>query len=311
MFFFFHNSSEFRDITPAVGRSPLWRSFSMYVSEVRSSRRPLWLWPNLLSLDAPLIAVLWLQLFAVSLHVRLEPAVSLALAVVVWLIYVGDRLADGWNANPRATLTARHRFHRVHRRSFGAAMAAALSLAVWLCLRLDAATFRAGLALSLAVGSYFAAVHVLRLRVPKEAVVALLFSVGTFFPVWIHGVEPSSAMSVLLGLFAGLCWLNVVLIEYSEWAGFGRSRSEMPHATTLFAGPRLTWIATLVAVLAGSLACFPGFRPESPVLLAIAVSAAALASLSGSRRLLSTDSIRVLADVALLTPLFVLPWLIR
>ena len=113
----------------------------MYVSEVRSSRRPLWLWPNLLSLDAPLIAVLWLQLFAVSLHVQLEAAVSLALALVVWLIYVGDRLADGWNANLRAALTARHRFHRLHRRSLSTAASMGSALGIWACLHLDGATF--------------------------------------------------------------------------------------------------------------------------------------------------------------------------
>ena len=283
----------------------------MYVSEVRSSRRPLWLWPNLLSLDAPLIAVLWLQLFAVSLHVQLEAAVSLALALVVWLIYVGDRLADGWNANLRAALTARHRFHRLHRRSLSTAASMGSALGIWACLHLDGATYHAGLALSLAVAAYFVAVHTLRLRFPKEAVVALLFAVGTFFPVWIRSPESTTSMTVLLGLFAGICWLNVVLIEYSEWTSLERSRAERPHATTVLAGPRLTWIATLVAVLAGSLAFFPGFRPESPVLLAIALSAAALSALSAFCRQLSIESVRVLADVALLTPLFVLPYVIR
>ena len=283
----------------------------MYVSEVRFSRRPLWLWPNLLSLDAPLIAVLWLQLFAVSLHVRLEPVVSLALAMVVWIIYVGDRLADGLNADSLAPLSARHRFHRVHRRSLSAALSMGSGLGLWACLHLDEATFRAGLALSLAIGAYFVAVHTLRLRVPKEAFVALLFSVGTFFPVWIHGAEPASVLTVVLGLFGAICWVNVVLIEYSEWGHFGYRRCEMPHVTTVCAGPRLTWIAGALGIVASSLAFLARLRLESPVLLAIALTAAALSALSVCRRQLSIECVRVLADVALLTPIFVLPCLIR
>src|SRR5690348_15164620 len=46
------------------------------VSPKASPPHPFWLWPNLLSLDAPLIAVLWLHLFALSGHIRLSPIVG-------------------------------------------------------------------------------------------------------------------------------------------------------------------------------------------------------------------------------------------
>ena len=283
----------------------------MYVSEVRKPRRPLWLWPNLLSLDAPVLSILWLWLFAETLHVQLEPAVGVALSITVWLIYAGDRLLDGWKPGGGESNTARHRFHRVHRRALAAAMSMGAALGVWACLCLDPVTFRAGLALSLAVAAYFSAIHLLGLRVPKEGLVALLFSVGTFFPVWIHGSGANAIATVLLVLFMAVCWLNVVLIEHSEWVWFGRNRSDMPHRTTLSAGPHLAWIAGAVGVMACSLSLFVGLRPVTPALVAIALSAAGLCALSVYRRQLSIEAVRVLADVALLTPLFVLPYLIR
>jgi hypothetical protein len=58
-------------------------------------RKSFWLIPNLLSLDAPLVAVAWLHIFAKTWRVNYLPWVAcLSQALVVWVIHVTDRLVD-------------------------------------------------------------------------------------------------------------------------------------------------------------------------------------------------------------------------
>src|SRR3954447_6089680 len=73
-----------------------------------------WLAPSLLNLDAPVVAVAWQHLIAVSVPVRLEPATRAALGFAVWAIYLADRLLDTRNPAPVAE-TVRHEFMRQHR----------------------------------------------------------------------------------------------------------------------------------------------------------------------------------------------------
>lgn len=71
--------------------------------------------PHLLSLDAPIIAVVWAHLFADSLNVpRLFPGVYAMLFCSVWCIYLVDRLLDTGSWQEKISQTARHRFVRRH-----------------------------------------------------------------------------------------------------------------------------------------------------------------------------------------------------
>ena len=83
-----------------------------------SVRPQFWLWPNLLSLDAPLVAVLWQTLFLRCLRAPVRWLPALLLFLTVWLIYVADRLLDARNG---AVTTPRHQFYR---RSFRWALTA-------------------------------------------------------------------------------------------------------------------------------------------------------------------------------------------
>ena len=209
------------------------RNKSVVAAPAVLSNRPLWLWPNLLSLDAPLIAVLWLYLLAVSGQIRISPLVTLALGLVVWLIYIADRLLDGLHAGPLA-LSARHQFYRVHRGTWFSILFGVLVLTCCVCFELDARTLTFGTLLMLAVAGYFAAVHQMRgrwrLRFPKEAVVAVVFGIGTFFPAWLKARESNAEMAITLGLFIAICWLNTTLIECAEWVGLRQRSSETPHS---------------------------------------------------------------------------------
>ena len=81
------------------------------------SRRPLWIWPNLLSLDAPLVALAWFWIFKQVWLVRYhQPTLPWFLALAVWCIYVADRLMDSRGKRRESgSAPLRHRFHRQFR----------------------------------------------------------------------------------------------------------------------------------------------------------------------------------------------------
>jgi hypothetical protein len=276
--------------------------------------QPLWLWPNLLSLDAPLIAVLWMQLFAVSEDVRLSPVVTLVLGLAVWLIYVADRLFDGMFATT-GLQAVRHRFHMAHRNVLLAGASLALAITCLACLELDTLTLEFGTLLTLVVLAYFGAIHgrlvKRRLCLPKEMVVAVVFGAGTFFPASIHARGSYPAMAIVLALFVVICWLNLVLIEYAEWMVLRHGKTQRPHVSTVMAGQYLPWFGGGAAIMALLVFCSPYACTERPALLALVLSAVALAGLSYCWRCLSSNAVRVLADVALLSPLIVLALVTR
>ena len=95
-----------REHSPVVPRLPsLLQSFSLPRSSSVISSSPgsfalskpeprFWIWANVLSLDAPLVAVMWQALLARVLNVRLYALEPVVLALSVWLLYVVDHVFD-------------------------------------------------------------------------------------------------------------------------------------------------------------------------------------------------------------------------
>lgn len=81
-------------------------------------RVPWWLWPHVLSLEAPLAAVLWQMLLGHVHRIALMPGTTLGLALAVWLVYLVDRLFDGWNTGENST-DIRHAFYARHAKLIG------------------------------------------------------------------------------------------------------------------------------------------------------------------------------------------------
>ena len=75
-----------------------------------------WLWPQMLSLEAPAIAVLWMAALAHTHRLRLPPPFYWGLFLATWVVYLLDRLGDAEAAGEGAALTERHAFHWRHRR---------------------------------------------------------------------------------------------------------------------------------------------------------------------------------------------------
>ena len=258
---------------------------------------PPWLWPNLLSLDAPLVAAVWQDFVARSFHVPLRPAGRIALFLTVWAIYIADRLLDV-RRPANAAESARHRFYRRYRASAGALLAVLLAadfaiVAFWL----RPAVLRNGLAPLAAVLVYLAALNIgpSQRRIPKEFAVAFLFTTGTFLVAWTN--DPASPLALLLPAvaFFVLCLANLAAIERWEAAELRRTAPPAHPAARALARAALVWIPLFAAAaLAGA---------RDPWYAAVALSAAAIAGLLCLGGRLPLDARRVLVDAALLTPL--------
>ena len=57
-------------------------------------RPPIWLWFNVLSLDAPLIALVWQDFLSRCYPTMLLPQGRAVRGLTVWAIYLADRLLD-------------------------------------------------------------------------------------------------------------------------------------------------------------------------------------------------------------------------
>src|SRR5688572_15126780 len=94
---------------------------------------PIWLLPNVLSLDAPVIAVLWQGFLVAVFDTPITLAARVSLGLAVWAIYIADRLLDTREPQAGAT-TARHAFHSRHRLSMSWLLAAVILFASWAAL---------------------------------------------------------------------------------------------------------------------------------------------------------------------------------
>lgn len=81
-----------------------------------AKRTPWWLWPHVLSLEAPLVAVLWQRALAHAHGIRLTPMLDVGLALACWVIYVLDRTLDTFSVQSSGELDTRHLFYHRHRR---------------------------------------------------------------------------------------------------------------------------------------------------------------------------------------------------
>ena len=274
---------------------------------VEAKRRAIawWLWPHLLSLDAPLVAVVWQGCWARAAHERLPWCHPGVLGLGVWLIYLADRLADSTRAAPGDLVTARHAFHAQRRvaLSFLAAAAAAALVLLTPCVLSRAEFFRGLLLLALAA-VYFWLIHGRpqpgwTRRLPKEAAVGGMFAVGTAFFPWCQGGMERPALWAGAAIFGGICFCNCALITvWERHAQDVRSRYSLLNAFPWLAA-RLRGLCLVLAGLSGAGLLLTG----SPPFLPLALGGLFLAVLDHQQKRISPDALRVLADAALLTPL--------
>ena len=275
------------------------------------SATPWWLWWNVLSLDAPMVAVVWALVFAQSARVALPGAEVAALGLMVWLIYTADRLLDG-----RATQAAfgpplrqRHAFHRIHARAIAIVAAGVATLTAILGVSaIGGQVFRLAVPLGILLVVYMAWVHVGRGRVlarlPKEMAVGGIFAAGVALPAWARIASRRWEFFLLAILFAAVCTLNCVAIE--EWEKSGERRSWTGGLRFVAADFGSGKFAAALAVCAALLTPVVRLRGSfSAIGAAIAASALLILVLDLMRERISVEALRVLVDVALLLPALV------
>jgi hypothetical protein len=300
---------------------------------IRAAIRAINLW-HLLSLDAPSVAALWTWFLAASNHIHLPLTVTLAMAVTVWTLYAADRLLDvrqlaaGASSNrcrkaasQLEELEARHLFHYRHRRGFRAGIVLCSLLLALLLPQLAPASIRLYLFLGSLLAGYFLLIHMSRTsdagpgsrgrRIPKELAVGVFFSAAIFIPTIARepGLRPTLFPAALL--VALLCSLNCLFIYAWEHP----VPTPRTHPATRLA-LRFLHPLTLTAALSGLILSvlsprLPGFLPCWPIPAATALSALLLLLLDRLRRShrLAPTTLRAAADLCLLTPLPLLPFL--
>lgn len=284
-------------------------------------------WWHLLSLDAPSVAALWAWSFAYAFRLRLSLYSLLLLFVGTWLIYIADRILDGFHQDS-VRLRERHFFYVRHRTVVIAVAIPVVFCLGWLILfHMLQDARRADVLIFVIASAYFVLVHLRGQAIerwfPKELIVALVFAAATAVPALsrlsldsTQNPAQDKAFLVLMStLFAALCWLNCIAIEKWEQSvgkafggAFNPRRSPGPHAqlsdrTARWGQRHLRSFSVTLATVSVLTAALSLHSNPSVAELCFASAVAAALFIPLDHSSLSAFHLRIAADAALLTPL--------
>jgi len=270
---------------------------------------------HLFSLDAPTVAALWAIFFARATRVSLAWPSPAILALGTWLIYVADRILDGYRPCAGARLHERHRFHARHRAAFLCAGVVVGGILVWLIAdKMFPAARREDTVLFLLSLLYLFLVHKPFARsrswLPKELAVGIVFAAATAVPAWSRIESGRLTLLPAVALFAALCWLNCIAIE--RWENdFAVDGLANLNATTLWTAEHLRPMAIFLMATSGVMwaVAGAGSSPMAWPYAAVMGSCSVFVIVDRRRERFSAIHLRILADLALLAPIFVLPFL--
>lgn len=281
-------------------------------------RIPLWLYPNLLSLDAPLVAVLWLWVFARMWRADYLPAPAyIVLGLSVWAVYIFDRLFDAsLRSGSPEKLEERHRFHLLHKRKFQicgvvAALGAVLITLLALPIQIFSyAIFGCLLVLAFFALSIFSSQKRGEVEYGKNIIAGLAFAYGTALAahVYVPALDSSGirfldlAMTREVIVFGVLCIVNITAIDVWEYSLQTPDLEESASAELSITLP-LAVLAAASVIFAYKASRDDGTETiERFYYVAILTASALFYVLGRSRDRFSVLQLRVLADVALIIP---------
>ena len=303
-----------------------------------SQRAPFWLWPNLLSLDAPLVAVAWMWMLSQALRVGyIQSSVWWILPLAIWCVYVADRLLDAWTRPKMRDASPRHRFHWRWRWLLLLGVVLGSGVCAYHALYvLPRSIFSAGLVALMLCVVYFLLAFLRFQGIPyaKNFLAGMIFAMGVGIPVnvassallitdlnevfyalrhtgfsdalWNFGDMVIKTLVLIflycreVWVFGLLCMMNITAIDLWEKAEFESDDVlAYTHEAVLTLG---------LIILAGGSLLFAAMKADEyskPYFYAIMVAAALLQVLNHYRERFSMNALRVLADVALILPLLV------
>lgn len=271
-------------------------------------------WFNILSLDAPVVAVVWQAFFTELFDVKISMSARIILGLTIWLAYVADRWMDGRMLPGGTAVTLRHQFAQRNARaiaiSWGLVFVGNFMLAL---IGLSTREFFFGLVLAVATVGYLYGVHLRSVRdvvaSSKELLVALLFSAGTLVFVAAEIEGGYSDLLVCGGMFFGLCLANCLLV--SSWERSDDAQQAQPSmairwnitpvVARWFAASGLLLMVVLFFVHRQSEIGWTAMAAGAGFLL--------LVILELSARRIALNKRRVLADIALLSPFLIMAWM--
>jgi hypothetical protein len=264
------------------------------------------LWINVLSLDAPVVAVVWQDFFARCLHVPLAPAWRWLLAITAWLAYVADRWLDAWKLG--GAVTPRRRFAQRHRAKIASVWMAMLLIGLWLAwTKLPSYLFQRGWMIAAVVAIYFF-INQWRglshgLRGFKEISIAVLFGCATLI-----FVLPPDASLTLPIVWSAVVWCLVCFLDCYAIAGWELETDRAEKQESIVTRwPKLRERVKAAAAIVFFLALAPlplsAFSGLRPIGLAVAGSALGLGLLDVFVDVEKLQPLRATPDLMLLTPL--------
>ena len=288
-------------------------------------------WLNLVCLDAPLVAIAWLGLFARTFGVPLQIGNCLALFLTAWLIYLADRLADTLALKPNLSRSLRQEFCLRHREIWITTVALVGGFDAYVIWRTTAVeTFLVGALVGALAVIYLVLNHPLGLiwrSLPaKELAIGILFAAGTVVAL-LPRLPLMPSFGIALAGFAALCSLNCISIAVWE-RELDRAQRKVSLATRHPTVARSVGnVCLILAALALGLAIV--IRGHAPVFACISASALLLWWLNASRSInavvatalcrrrdaferrqsavaTANDERTALADLVLLTPVIAL-----
>jgi hypothetical protein len=140
------------------------------------------------------------------------------LALSVWIVYTTDRLLDV-RKNPRLN-TNRHQFHIQNAELLWGTVGGVAAIGAILTFFLPGNVIRFGAGVGILCGLYVLGVAQLPERHPllvlKEPLVALLFAVGIWGPVWVQRVAIGWPFKAQAAIFLGIALQNMLLFSTYE-----------------------------------------------------------------------------------------------
>lgn len=262
-------------------------------------RAPWWLWSNVLSLDAPVVTLVWQWWFAHNFNIRLASYEYIILFATVWLLYALDRWLDAWKLDLTKPHSSRHAFYVYYRWPVAIIwLLILITTAILSLTSLSQKTLLAGFTLLALCSIYFLLVHVQKgwRVIPKEARVGVAVSLGVTLCLW----RQITSLDLMLATFsfALLVTLNCILIAVWE-EPLDKAQGVSSAAFTL----SQRWLEPFIIIFLGTMIAFSFYQH---FYIAIALAISALFGLNIARDKLDISLLRVLADAVLLTPLLLI-----